>query len=289
MSKKITKTAKKKTKPAARKATAKLDQRPVILSAPRPKKVLSTSTVRPTKKDAPKKPKVKAAQRPSAPQPKEPAREPATEPQPLTIMPVQDSAPAPYYPSYAPKGEGRDFAPMAGYFDEATSVQDLRERMLFRRTLGNHPEDVLVAGKRKARVMGWNLDAIEVEPLAAPTTESEQLEAIKSDLPEASKAEPEQLEVLQAVVSDAVSGALDPSSRTAVTSKEQLDDWFKQLPTEITSEQPEASVVEPVQPEAVSVEPEQPHALTPEPELSPAPEHAAAQERTHAPEVETAP
>ena len=260
MSKKITKTA-KKTKPVARKATAKLDQRPVILSAPRPKNVLSTSTVRPsktgTKKDAPKKkskPKVKTEQRPSAPRPKEPAHEPAAEPQPVTIAPARDSAPAPYYPDYAPKGEERDFAPMVGYFDEATSAQDLRERMLFRRTLGNHPEDVLVAGERKARAMGWNLDAIEVEqPVAASATEP---------APETSADAPEEL----------TASTSEPAQPMEAASEQPME--AASDAATIESEHREVPAVEPARPEASAAESAQPAAPEPEPALAaPVSEH----------------
>jgi hypothetical protein len=231
MPKKTTKPT-KKTKPIAKKAIAKakLDQRPVILSAPRPKKVSAAPTLSAArsktqgaaKAKAAAKPKAKLDQRPvtmSAPRPKKPARKPAAKPLPSTIAPAPGTAP--YYPDYEPKGElWSDFAPMALYIDDAASLQDLRERMLFRRTLGNHPEDVLVAGKRKARSMGWNLDAYEVEqpgasagspaesaeapevpkemaaPADAPEQSASAIEPVEHEQPAASATEPAQPEVL---------------------------------------------------------------------------------------------
>jgi hypothetical protein len=231
---------KKPAKKTAKKspAKAKLEQRPVTLSASRPKKSLASTQALPSKvsvkKAAPKKkskPKVKVESRPvtlSAPRPKKPARKPAAELQPVTIAPARDSAPAPYY-----------FAPMVGYFDEAISAQDLRERMLFRRTLGNHPEDVLVAGERKARAMGWNLDAIEVEPPVAAS---------------ANAPAPETL-------ADA------PAELTTPTNEPEQS-------IEAASEAAEVPAVEPAQPEASTAEPAQPAAPEPEPALAATvPEH----------------
>lgn len=245
------KPAKKTTKKAP--AKAKLEQRPVTLSAPRPKKSLAPtlSTALPSKagvkKTTPKKkktkPKVKVESRPvtlSAPRPKKPARKPTAEPQPATIAPARGGAPAPYYPDYEPKGEWCDFAPMAMYFDEAASIQDLRERMLFRKTLGNHPEDVLVAGVRKARAMGWCLDSIEVEqPVAASTIEP---------------------------ASEPSAGA--PEEVTTSTSEpEQPREAASEHPLEAVSETAAIESESP-QPEVVAAEPAQPEATTPEPVLT---------------------
>jgi hypothetical protein len=273
MSKKTTKST-KTTKPAAKKAAAraKIEQRLVTLSGSRPKKASSTPTLpaaRPSKTGAKKKSKPKkviAESRGatlSAPRSK-PAHKPASKRSPSTIVPSQDNASAPYYPDHAPKGEERDFAPMVGYFDKATSVQDLRERMLFRRALGDHPEDVLVAGERKARAMGWSIDAIEVEQPEEAADEPEEL-ASSADEPQRS---------------DATSSAGEPEELT--TSADE-----SAQPMEAVSEQPEVSAiessevsaVEPVQSTASAAALDQQEAQTHENVLPvTAPEHTATPE-----------
>ena len=260
MPKKTTKPSKKKTKPAAKTAAAKKAQEPRKTAA-------KSSKTAATKKTAVAK-KLKAKAK-AAPRPKRLAREVAPETMLAEVTPVavpdQVEEQWPYCPDYVPQGGKRDFAALVGYINDAIDVEDLRERMLIRVQLGNYREDVIVAAKRKAQAMRWDLDAIEVAQPASGRVTFEEADLAQPEADDASLEQP------------------------------ATDDTSLEQPAALATA-PEQSASEPAQSEPEQSEPEQsasePEQLeTPAREHVPAdvPEYAATQEEAHALEAEGAP